>query len=108
MLGAQSGDGSKRPGIISSQCQYCNVAKASYYSREDAKSTCWQCCVVLRQGHHVMFDYLIVADGVARIDRGRVSGLVVCDACGLEFYDHKPFATMPFLTELCDGSVAKL
>lgn len=41
-------------------------------------------------------------------DSGRVSGLVICEACNHELYDHPPHPFESCLTITCDGKVVKL
>jgi endogenous inhibitor of DNA gyrase (YacG/DUF329 family) len=48
------------------------------------------------------------SQGLARLDRNRAGGDVVCDTCGRKFYDHPKDADYPFLKVLCDGSAVKL
>lgn len=48
------------------------------------------------------------SQGIARIDRDRCGGGVLCESCGLLYYAHPRDADYPFLNVLCDGSLVKL
>lgn len=41
-------------------------------------------------------------------DDGRCSGLVVCDVCGCQYYDHPPHPSAPYMTVTCNDNVVKL
>lgn len=45
-----------------------------------------------------------------RVDRGdfvRVSGLVLCEVCQVEYVDHDPVIGFPWLRHACDGRLLK-
>ena len=45
---------------------------------------------------------------LARLDRGRVSGEMICPECNRKYHNHKGDQDHPYMTVLCDGSVVKL
>lgn len=46
--------------------------------------------------------------GLARLDRDRCGGDVICTDCGRKYYDHPQDLDHPYLNVLCDGSAVKL
>lgn len=46
--------------------------------------------------------------GFARVDRGRVSGEMLCPECDRLYYSHPRDADHPYMNVLCDGSAVKL
>lgn len=46
-----------------------------------------------------------------RVDRGdyvRASGLVLCEVCGVCYFDHPPVVGFEWLRRACDGRLLKL
>lgn len=41
-------------------------------------------------------------------DDGRCSGLVECESCGCQLYDHPPHPFVSCLTITCEGKIVKL
>ena len=89
---------------------------ATCYEPASGRSYCYRCSVIARADHVAatgndlprFADLYTDAAGVARIDRDRAGGGVVCDECGHLYYDHPELPGATFLTVLCDGSVVKL
>ena len=89
---------SSAPGVNPGECGYKWVP------------LCWLCAVERREvaTSRVSEALICEKDEVLRLDRGRCSGLCVCEDCGKAYYDHPPVPEYPFLQLLCDGSVVKL
>lgn len=48
---------------------------------------------------------------VIRVDRGdyvRASGMVLCETCGVCYFDHAPVTGFSWLVRACDGRLLKL
>lgn len=69
---------------------------------------CWLCAVDRRQVATSRVEPIVVVDGVGYLDRERCSGDCLCPDCGRKYYDHRQFPPLPFLNQLCDGSLVKL
>jgi len=48
---------------------------------------------------------------IIRVDRGdyvRASGMVLCEICGVAYFDHAPVQGFEWLHRACDGRLLKL
>ena len=79
------------------------------YDPDGGRSYCWRHSLDVPMAKRLSLPTLFTdAAGVARIDRDRAGGGVVCDECGHVYLDHPELPGATFLTVLCDGSVVKL
>lgn len=71
---------------------------------------CWLHAIERREVATARLGHVLRCEsqGLARLDRDRCGGGVTCEQCGRLYYDHPADRDYPFLTVLCDGSVAKL
>ncbi len=64
-----------------------------------------QCPDALEHYDHIM---LSAGDPSELRDDGRCSGLVECEVCGRQLYDHPQHPIETWMTITCDGRVVKL
>jgi hypothetical protein len=99
-------------------CRHCSEPVYMCDSVPDANSEtgyrwvglCWVHTIERRQVATNRINELVTCErqGLARVDRGRAGGDVVCHECGRLFYNHPQDIDHPYLRVLCDGSVVKL